>query len=85
MAEFTFSKIVLTQGYADTIRRVVEFMVDENGDDSGSLLLTLEATEERESEKNSKRICVEYFSETQILELYFFLKANLAAKHHSIL
>ena len=85
MAEFTFSKMTLTHGVDNGYRTVVELSVDENADDSGDLLLTLEATETKPQGKKGKSICVEYFSEKQILEMYFFLKAALAAKHSAIL
>ena len=85
MEETTFSKIVLYHTEVD-IFKSVEMSVDENADNSGDLLLMLEAVEKNLSEvSESKKICVEYFSEKQMLEMYFFLKANLMVKYgHSL-
>lgn len=85
MAEYSFSKITFTHHIEGAFRTIVELSVDEIADDSGELNLSLNAEEIDEAGEVCKVFDVDYFSEKEILEIYFFLKANLALKYGNLL
>lgn len=83
--EFEFSKLKLTQGSeASDYRTSVEMEIDEDAG-SDELLLTLTILESLGGGEPKDRITsVEYLSEKQILEMYFYLKASLIKRFGSI-
>ncbi len=87
MDDFTYSRLKLVYGRdfgmneGNRYQIDLELMVDSDGDDN--LLLSLNMSEDNCGIK--KELCIEYLSEKQMLELYFFLKANLADKYSQLL
>lgn len=77
-----YSNLKLRNVSDDYSERVI-FTIDEDCSDD-RMLLSLEITNNEGSDKEESQT-IEYFSEKQILELYFFLKANLAEKYKKIL
>lgn len=83
--EYTTSKLTLDQGVQDLFYSTAEFSVDASGGEDSVLLLSLHVDRKEEESGDSTVIGIDYFSESQILELYFFLKANLARKYKKII
>lgn len=77
--DFETSELKLTTGLIGRFDVVASFSVDSISE-GGPLLLTI-----RMDHSNGTSVCGEYFSETQMLELYFHLKANLSKRHSNIL
>ncbi len=77
-----YSKLRLRQT-SDDYAQAAQFEIDEDCSDD-KLLLTLEVIK-GEGSKKEESWTIEYFNEKQILELYFFLKANLAERYKGVL